>query len=66
MDLNQLLYNHQLAMLNAQRANARESRATYFDLVGYYAKRIRAWRQAEGLPSVGWPSDERPRKAVVA
>ncbi len=55
MDLNQLLYNHQLAMLNAQQASSCERRESHFDLVVYYAKRIRAWRDAKGLSGVGWP-----------
>lgn len=57
---NQLLYNHQLAMLNAQQANSREGRDICFDLAGYYARRIAAWRQEDGLPGAGWPRDERP------
>ena len=60
MNLNQLLHNHQLAMLNAQHANSHEGRDAYSGLVGYYAERITSWREAEGLPAAGWPRDERP------
>ncbi len=55
MDLNQLLYNHQLAMINAQRVTSGEPRDSHFDLVVYYAKRIKAWRDAKGLSGIGWP-----------
>ena len=41
MDLNQLLSNHQRALMNANQARSMTDKTTYFDLVGYYAKRIR-------------------------
>ncbi len=59
MDLNQLLYNHQLAKLNAGHTPPGGDRDTYFDLVGYYARRITEWRRANGLSEIGWPRDER-------
>ena len=59
MTLNQLLYNHQLAKLNAQSAASRVDQETYFDLVGPYAKRITDYRRANGLSETGWPRDER-------
>lgn len=64
MAINELLYDHQLAMLNAQRAQSLEDRDTYLDLVGYYAKRITAWRRANGLSETGWPRDERTDNAA--
>lgn len=57
MDLNQLLYNHQLAMLKAQAPEQTGKPMSSFDMVGFYAKRIRAWRHGEGLSSRGWPGD---------
>lgn len=59
MNVNQLLYDHQLAMLNAQRAQSPEDRAFCSGLVNHHAGRIAAWRRAEGLPETGWPRDER-------
>lgn len=58
MDLNQLLHHHQRAMMSANGAASLEDRQTYFDLVGYYARRIRKFRERAGLPRYHWP--ERP------
>jgi ribosome-binding protein aMBF1 (putative translation factor) len=60
MDMNQLLYHHQLAKLNAQHSRSDKNSDTNFDLVGHYAGRIADWRRAKGLPEAGWPRDERP------
>ncbi|WP_169053585.1 hypothetical protein [Alteraurantiacibacter aquimixticola] len=57
MDMNQLLYNHELAKLNAKRAILLDDRKTYFDLVNHYAKRIAEYRTARGLPRTGWPEE---------
>ena len=54
MDLNQLLYNHQLALMNEQSSSSLDERETYFDLVQYYAKRIREFRERAGLPRYKW------------
>ena len=54
MDLNQLLSNHQRALMNANQARSMTDKTTYFDLVGYYAKRIRAHRDRLGLPRAPW------------
>ncbi|MEE4155518.1 MAG: hypothetical protein V2I27_15270 [Erythrobacter sp.] len=48
MDLNQLLYNHQVALMNQRGSTVRADRETYFDLVEYYAKRIRDTRRVSG------------------
>lgn len=61
MDLNQLLRNHQLAKRNAESAHSQRERTTYFDLVGYYAKRITAWRRAKGVAEASWKPDEHRR-----
>jgi hypothetical protein len=58
--MNQLLYNHQLAKLNAQHSRSDKSRKSNFDLVGHYAARITAWRRTQGLCETGWPGDEGP------
>lgn len=59
MDLNQLLYNHQLAKMNASRSASDEDRKTYFDLVGYYEKRIAAYKSSIGRSATGWLQQER-------
>lgn len=59
MDMNQLLFNHQVAQMNADRPGLEALRETHFDLVGYYAKRITAWRRAQGLSDIGWPREQR-------
>lgn len=44
MTLEELLGNHRRAQMNAMNARSRDGRQTYFDLVAYYAKRIREAR----------------------
>lgn len=51
MTLDQLLFNFELAKTNAARSGSLEDRKTYFDLVGYYERRIRESR-TEALPSL--------------
>jgi hypothetical protein len=46
MTLNELLGNHRRAQVNAMNAGSRDGRDTYFDLVAYYAKRIREARDS--------------------
>lgn len=60
MDLNELLANHQRALMNERSATSLADRSTYFDLVGYYAERIRKQRIAAGLPRYRWTDDPRP------
>lgn len=55
MTLNQLLFNHQLAQMNASRAIVRLDGACNFDMERHYAKRIREWRRVRGLSANGWP-----------
>ncbi len=57
MDMNQLLYNHQLAMLNVQHPRSATVCRSSFDLVGHYAGRIADWRLAAGLSVAGWPAE---------
>ncbi len=49
MDLNQLLCNHQRALMNQRSAKSLNDRNTYFDLAGYYGERIRKYRLTAGL-----------------
>lgn len=60
MDLNQLLANHQRAVMNQRSAKSLADRKTYFDLVGYYAERIRKHRLDSGLPRYPWTDEKRP------
>lgn len=60
MDMNQLLYNHQLAMLNVQFPRSGANCLSQFDLVGHYAGRISAWRLSKGLSVTGWPTESNP------
>jgi hypothetical protein len=60
MDLNQLLHQHQRALMNADGAASLEDRQSYFDLVGYYASRIRKFRERLGLPRYHWPERQNP------
>ena len=54
MDLNELHFHHQLAIMNRTTARSIDDRTTYFDLVEYYAKRIRQTRADAGLPRARW------------
>ncbi|MFA7597228.1 MAG: hypothetical protein WCY92_12825 [Novosphingobium sp.] len=47
MDLNQLLYHHQVALLEELRSVP--ANGSRFDLVQHYAKRIREYRRNIGL-----------------
>ena len=49
MDLNELLYHHQMALMAVGRAQ-RDGRSTVnFDLPCYYARRINEYRERRGL-----------------
>ncbi len=63
MPVNALLFQHQLALMKADRLASVGSRSTMIDLVGHYARQITEWRSAEGLPNIGWPRDERPEQS---
>jgi hypothetical protein len=58
MDLNQLLHQHQVALINLGEAHTDDDRISRFDLVGDYAKRIREFRVGAGLPPNGWGGDD--------
>jgi len=55
MNVNQLLHNHQLARLKAQRGE----REVNSGLISHYAQQIAAWRKSEGLSEAGWPHAQR-------
>lgn len=61
MTLEQLIRNYALAKANAARSGSAEERETYFDLVSYYAKRIRAARNKGGRHVTEWIDDDRPQ-----
>ncbi|WP_394729317.1 hypothetical protein [Altererythrobacter sp. GH1-8] len=54
MDLNELHFHHQLAIINRNTARSIDHRTTYFDLVEHYAKRIRQARAGAGIPRIRW------------
>ena len=58
MTLEQLIRNYELAKANAARSNSAEERETYFDLVAYYAKRIREAQNRDGRYVADWSPDE--------
>ncbi|OGS50297.1 MAG: hypothetical protein A3J40_06280 [Erythrobacter sp. RIFCSPHIGHO2_12_FULL_63_10] len=49
MDLNQLLYHHQRALMDTDRACPEMDDAFHFQLVVHYAERIREFRADLGL-----------------
>lgn len=55
MDLNQLLYDHELAKLHAKRAILPVDRNTSSELADHYASQIAAYRKSHGLPDTRWP-----------
>ena len=61
MTLEQLIRNHELAKANAARSTSAEERETYFDLVAYYAKRIRAAQSRGGRHMTDWLDDQSPQ-----
>ncbi|SBV33438.1 protein of unknown function [uncultured Sphingopyxis sp.] len=51
MDLNQLLYHHQMALMAVSQARRDGHLLPSFDLPRYYAKRINEYRERRGLAS---------------
>lgn len=49
MDLNQLLFQHQVALMNAQHPSSCQGETGHFDLARHYAKKIRLTREALGV-----------------
>lgn len=50
MDMNQLFYHHQIALMAAARAERRGEVPAPFNLSDHYAKRIDQYRSDRGLP----------------
>ena len=48
MDLNQLLFQHQIALINASEASPGHGRESCFDMAGHYARRIGRLRAEMG------------------
>lgn len=64
MTLDQLIFNYELAKANAARSASLEDRKTYFDLVGYYERRIREFR-TEAVPFwTGIPRGQLPSERL--
>lgn len=63
MTLEQLIRNHEQAKANAARSRSAEERETYFDLVTYYAERIRAAKKRGARQETHWLDDERPQES---
>lgn len=56
MDLNQLLYHHQIALMQGGSSSSRGK-----SLVDHYARKIRELRGDMGLPNyTGWPESKVP------
>lgn len=51
MDMNQLFYHHQLALMAADRALRDTTAIANFDLPRHYAKRIEEYRACRGMPA---------------
>lgn len=49
MDLNELLYHHQMALMAVGRAQRAGRSTVSFDLPCYYARRINEYRESRGL-----------------
>src|SRR3546814_17904848 len=58
MDLNQLLYHHQIALIAVSRARHDGHLLSNFDLPRYYSKRIAEYRDRRGLTD-GPPTETR-------
>lgn len=49
MDMNQLFYHHQMALMERTAARRKERKIPNFDLPCHYAKRIEEYRARRGL-----------------
>jgi len=49
MDMNQLFYHHQVALMDADRARRNGLATSSFDLARHYARRINRFREGRGL-----------------
>ncbi len=49
MDLNQLLFQHQLALIRFETSKSAAFKGSQFDLVRYYEKRLKRLRREMGV-----------------
>lgn len=49
MDMNQLFYHHQMALMERAAAGRKDRKIANFDLPCHYAKRIEEYRARRGL-----------------
>jgi len=49
MDMNELFYRHQMALMTVGRPHGASARHADFDLSGHYADRIDAYRARRGM-----------------
>lgn len=49
MDMNQLFYHHQIALMDADRARRTGLATANFDLARHYVRRINRFREGRGL-----------------
>ena len=57
VSINQMLYDHQNALIQAGKSHSEEDRAAFTLLADFHAGQISQWRTANGLSNAGWPSD---------
>src|SRR3546814_17793939 len=67
MDMNQLFYHHQMAVIAADRARRAGEAPAGFDLPNHYARRINQFREKRGLEPdfVGYSSAHARRPVAV-
>lgn len=63
MNLNQLFFDHQFALMHADHARSADDRRVHADLVGYCAGRIRKFRHNAGLPGYAWRQGDAERRS---
>lgn len=57
MDMNQLFYHHQMALMTAGRPVREDARCAGIDLPRHYARRIEQYRARRGMPVYFRPAD---------
>lgn len=65
MDMNELFYRHQMALMAVSRPHGASARHADFDLSGHYADRIDAYRARRGMGRY-FPIASRPEASPVA
>lgn len=62
MDLNQLFFNHQFALMSADHTPSDDVRQMHLDRAGHYAGRIREFREGLDLPIYSWSARRGERR----